>query len=332
LTAWDELLDEFRALGGTADNIRLGQGEYGRGLFPIDPSKPVAIRVPDNLLIAVADMVVENGVPRVGPSAKAGERERAWLDHYQKEFAWNGGGADEIRRIFEMAGQLPAELRNKLLTQYRCGLWFQAPTDELVTNCYFHARSIDYSGRSSVMPIIEMANHGSGANYDTSDGVALRGSFTGEIVVEYAEYDSYDYFLAWGFATQRPLAFSVSLTGEIDSTTLAIDQMFEGTTTPPQAWKPKIEKSGGTVKLPFLLIGHRRSPRIPRGIFYKLMRGAGFEGVEEAFDLVHHVNRLHFINMLVDLEGIDLPIARTLRTLAHYQLRAMSFCYGVREV
>jgi len=144
LTAWDELLDEFRALGGTADNIRLGHGEFGRGIFPIDQAKPIAVRIPDNLLIDVNDMVVAGGVPRVGPGAKAGEREKAWLDRYQAEFAWGGGGADEIRRMFEMAGALPAELRRGLLTQYNCGLWFKEPTEELIANRFFNARGINY--------------------------------------------------------------------------------------------------------------------------------------------------------------------------------------------
>lgn len=332
MTAWDELLDEFRALGGTADNIRLGQGEYGRGLFPIDPTKPIAIHIPDNLLVAVDDMVMENGAPCVGPAAKANAREKAWLDRYQREFAWGGGGADEIRKIFEMAGQFPDELRHKLLTQYRCGQWFKEPSDDLIANRFFNARKIDYGGRATVMPIVEMANHGSGGHYNLTGGVGLKGSFSGEIVAEYCQYDSFDYFLGWGFATQRPPAFSVALTGKIDSTPLQIDQMFEGVEAPPEVWIPKIEKTPDKVKLPFLLIGHRGFPRIPKGIFYKSMRAAGFQGVEEAFDLVHHANRLHFVNLLIALDGIDLPMARTLRAMAHYQLSAMSFCFGVREI
>ena len=87
------MLVEFRALGGTADNIRLGRGEFGRGIFPVDPAKPIAIRIPDNLLVAVEDMIFASGVPRVGPDAKTGDREKAWLDRYQEEFAWGGGGA-----------------------------------------------------------------------------------------------------------------------------------------------------------------------------------------------------------------------------------------------
>src|SRR6266480_2604064 len=62
LTSWHELLDEFRALGGTADNIRLGDGQFGRGLFPVDGTKPVAIHIPDSLLVPVTDLVVASGV------------------------------------------------------------------------------------------------------------------------------------------------------------------------------------------------------------------------------------------------------------------------------
>ena len=349
MNAWDELLDEFRALGGTADNIRLGHGEFGRGLFPIDPASPVAIHVPDNLLVAVDDMIVAGGTTRVGPNAKAGEREKAWLNRYQEEFAWGGGGVDEIRRIFEMAAALPDELRQMLLTQHRCGLWFKEPTEQLIAERFFNARSIDYRGCPVVMPLIEMANHGSGAHYDTSDGIALRGSFPGEIVVveltllgderergeivvEYSKFDSLDYFLTWGFATQRPVAFSVTLQGKIDSTPVTINQGFGGAMESERGWIPKIEKFSDRITLPFLMIGNRQAPRLPKGIFYKLLRDAGFSGFAESFDLIHHMNRMHFVNLLLALEDIDSPLARTMRTMACYQLRAMSFCFGVREI
>lgn len=94
----------------------------------------------------------------------------------------------------------------------------------------------------------------------------------------------------------------------------------------------KIEETADKIRLPFLMIGNRQFPRLPKGIFYKLMRDAGFAGFAKSFDLIHHLNRLHFVNLLLALEGIDLPLARTIRTMAHYQLRAMSFCFGVREI
>ena len=328
LSAWDELLEEFRALGGTAQNIRLGVGEYGRGLFPIDSAKPVHVHVPDNLLPGVEDIVMQNGVPRIGPNAKANGRERAWLNRYLEEFAWGPGGVDEIHRKFEMAGQLPQELRNRLTTQYRCGRWFEEPSERLIAIQFFTARSIAINGRPTIMPIVDLANHGQGPSYDLSGGVTLHGSFAGEIVTNYAEHDSYDYFVTWGFATQRPLAFSVRLAGSIDATAMEIGDAFEDTCPPPMVWVPQIDRTDSKVRLPFLLIGHRQSPRMPKGIFYRSMRDKGFKNVEETFDLIHHSNRLHFVNLLIDLEGIDVPIAHSLRTMAQYQLRAMSFCYG----
>ena len=93
MTTWNELLEEFRALGGTAENIRLGRGEFGRGLFPIEPGKPVAIHIPNNLLVPVGDWVFEGGAPRVGPNAKTGERlwtERLGKHHSASPVSANG--------------------------------------------------------------------------------------------------------------------------------------------------------------------------------------------------------------------------------------------------
>jgi hypothetical protein len=86
------------------------------------------------------------------------------------------------------------------------------------------------------------------------------------------------------------------------------------------------------VSLPFLLLGNTPYPRLPKGIFYRLMRAQGCKGFEEAFDIVRHLNRLHFIGLLEELEGFEQPIARSLRAMARYQLRALSFCYGIREI
>jgi len=48
---WEEMLEEFRALGGVAENIRLDDGPLGRGLFPIDAASPIRIFIPESLLL-----------------------------------------------------------------------------------------------------------------------------------------------------------------------------------------------------------------------------------------------------------------------------------------
>jgi len=83
---WEELLAEFRELGGIADNVALRQGALGRGIFPIDPEKPVRLRTPPNLLVASADTEVQQGRLVVRQSATLGGRERIFFERYQQGF------------------------------------------------------------------------------------------------------------------------------------------------------------------------------------------------------------------------------------------------------
>ena len=49
--SWDFLLSEFRRLGGIADNICLKEGEYGRGIFSVNPNLKARIFTPSKLLV-----------------------------------------------------------------------------------------------------------------------------------------------------------------------------------------------------------------------------------------------------------------------------------------
>ena len=89
--AWNEMLDEFRALGGVAENIRLDHGALGRGLFPIDPAKPIEISIPDNLLVSSAHVVIENETFRISPASPIGARGRAFMEQYERDFSWGTG-------------------------------------------------------------------------------------------------------------------------------------------------------------------------------------------------------------------------------------------------
>jgi hypothetical protein len=332
LSAWNDLLEEFRVLGGTADNIRLDHGQFGRGLFPIEPAKPVVIQIPPNLIVATSDMILAGGVPRVGPKARIGEREKSWLNRYQAEVAWGDGEAGGVRKMFDMAAELPGDLRQELLDQHHCGSWFEEPTADLILERYFQSRHIYHHGKDVVMPLIELINHGDGVRYRGADGIGVTGTFPGEIFVQYSDTDAFGFFLAWGFATPAPLAFSVALGVDNQSAPLKIGQRYAGQSRSERDWIPKIEKKAGKVMIPFLMIGNQRFPRLAKGIFYRAMREGGYSGFEETFDVIQHANRSRFLDLLKAVDGIDVPIARTLRSMAYHQLRAMSFCFGVREI
>ncbi len=329
---WDQMLDEFRALGGTADNIRLGEGPLGRGLFPVDPSNPVAIRIPDNLLLPVEDVVFENGAFRVGSRSTFGAREKSFMEDYQQHFSWGGGGRAEVQLIFEQAQAFPADLRRELKATHRCGVWFEECSNSLVQDQFIASRCITYKGRTVVMPIIELVNHGKGTHYDPADGLALRGKFADEVLVKYSDADSYGMFQTWGFVAAQPQAMSIGLAGKVGTEELHIERDFGEFRPLERVWVPAFSRKSDGSRLKFLMVGSRQYPRLCRGIFYKIMREAGHSGFEETFDVVLHVNRMHFLNLLSALEDVAVPMAQTLRRLALLQLQTLSFSYGVREV
>lgn len=325
------MLDEFRALGGTADNVCMREGVNGRGLFAVDPARPVALRIPDNLLIGRGDALFDGETFRVGPNATLGERERAFLEGYMNQFSWRGGRA-EIEQILDGAQMLPQELRHELRTKHFCGSWFEDATERLVQAKFLDSRCIGYKGRSVVMPIIELINHGAGAEYDTSNGVGISGNFPAEVFARYSDADTYGLFLNWGFAAEQPQAMSIVLTGEIAQTRFRIGRDLADLKPVGRAWVPKVSSGPDGIDLTFLVIGNRQYPRLSKGIFYKIMRDAGLSGFEEAFDLIQHSNRMHFLGLLAAIEDFSGPMVRTLKRMARLQLQSLSFCYGVRSI
>jgi hypothetical protein len=331
-SGWEDMLAEFRALGGTAENIRLAEGAFGRGLFPVDPARPVAIRIPDNLLLATGDVRFENGAFRVAAQAAIAPRERAFLEDYENGFSWGGGGKAEVERIFAQAQALPEALRAALMSQYYCGDWFKAPSDALMQERFIAARCIRYRGRDVVMPVVELANHGMGATYLTQDGVGLQGVFPGEVLIQYASFDPHGMFMIFGFAAEQEHAFSIALGGQVGQTPVRIGRDLGELSSTMRYWVPQHRLEGGMAKLQFLMLGNRQFPRLCRSIFYRIMRESGLAGFEEAFDTIRHANRMHFLSLLAALETVEGPMALSLRRMARFQLQAMSYCYGTASL
>jgi hypothetical protein len=193
--AWNEMIDEFRALGGVAQNVRLGHGPLGRALFPIEPSKPIDIRIPEDLLVPLDDVVIENNIFRISPASAVNDRVRAFVEAYERDFAW-GQGRLEVERFFGAMNELPEQLRIMLTAKFGFGRFFDSISPKMVERWFFGTRDIKFGDRRVIMPIIEMANHGGTADYDTQSGVALFGSFDGEVLVRYCTpTDPFDVFL-----------------------------------------------------------------------------------------------------------------------------------------
>jgi hypothetical protein len=230
-----------------------------------------------------------------------------------------------------MMNELPEAMQEMLTKQLGLGSFFQPPSPRLTATMFIASRAITASGgRRVIMPIIELANHGPGTQYDTQWGVSLHGQFDGEVLVRYTlPADPYDLFTHWMFAPQEPMGFSLKMNLTVGGKEIWIDREFNEEEAP---WVPKISVEGNRISLAYVLLGHRQFPRIPRGAFQRTMSDAGVEKSAEIFEIIQHVNRERFLDLLDGLEALNSQAVQPLRTLARNQLRALSCYYGLRPV
>lgn len=325
---WDEMLDEFRALGGAAENVCLREGRFGRGLFPIDPSRPIKLHIPESLLVDPKYAQCEGNVFRVSDRATIGARERRFLENYEQNFSW-GVSHQETADLLRMMHEAPPELREALSGSP----WLAGPSPEAIQERFLAARTIAYQGKTVIMPIVELANHGHATIYEKHNGVGLSGKFDGEILVRYRHCDPLLMFGQWGFASPEAFALSTPLNVETKSGNLAIGLVEHiGFVPGRNPFFPDVAADGRTTTLSFLMLGHKNYPRLPRGIFYRIMREAGLPNPEELFDWIQHLNRTALYRMIAAAEGAVPALGKRVRDVVRYQLEAMSHSYGAREV
>jgi hypothetical protein len=327
---WDEMLDEFRALGGTADNVCLRDGPFGRGLFPCEPSKPVKVLIPESLLVDVKHIEFENDAFPIGSGAKIGVREKLFLENYQQDFSW-GVCRRDIEELLQMMHDAPANLREILKTSFHAGRWLAEPTSNSIQERFLDSRIIYYKGSGVMMPIVELANHGHATRYEVECGVGLSGQFSDEVLVRYQLCDPWQIFGKWGFASDGEF-FALSLHMGLNKSGLIIERNDVKLEPGRKLYFPDVAIEDKQIKFSYLMLGHKNYPRLARGNFYRIMRDAGRTDAEETFDMIQHINRMRFYKLAAASEGAAPKLGHLLRNVARFQLEAMSHNVGAREV
>ena len=331
---WDQMIEEFRALGGGADNVVMKTGQFGRGLFPADPAKPVNLFVPENLLLKVADVGYENGSMRLKNGAQVGLKEKEFFEKYQANFGWGAGGREDCAAFIDAMDSLPGEIRDLLAKDFGLATLFRGEKQNRIEHRYLKSRMIGSKGRFVLMPVIELVNHGTnGVSFQYKNGITVAGTFPDEILVHYFEAtDPFTVFSTWGFAHEEAVAFSLQMNMPLGDRRLAVQRQLQEKAKLGDARAPTVKTNNKNIMLSHLMLGSSKFPRLAKGIFYRIMKDLVEENAEEVFDRIHHFNRMKFLELLTALEPHEGPMISTLRKMAIYQLQAMSHCVGVRPV
>jgi hypothetical protein len=333
---WDEMIAEFRALGGIADNVKRDEGKFGKGLFAIDPTTPVSIVVPKNLLFRIRDIeFTDDGVLQIkADSDEVGEREKAFFKRYHAAFDW-GDAREDLESFIRQMDALPQDVRDYLVTHFEFKDTFSGDVAVRARSRFLQTRMIAWKEFFVIFPVMELVNHAAAAPGFTvkDEAIEIGGTFADEIYVRYNVADPMGVFANWGFVSEELIAFSVKMGLKTGATQIMINRDLRKKTLVGDFLAPSVTREGDVVNLSYLMIGNGRYPRLSKGLFYRLMRDLGMEAqAEELFDHILHHNRTLFFNFLAVLENHEGPTITMLRRLCRHQLEAMSYSLGVREI
>lgn len=326
--SWDDLISAFRALGGVADNVVQRDGPLGRGIFPIDGSRPVRVHVPKSLLVPEKEIEVREGGLRVRQAAHVPPAARAFFDAYHAFASWSGGGREEVVGFLDGIRSLPEPVASALRKELHLDFLFERPSEATLRERFIKNRSITSGEATVAMPMVELINHScDGVSYDTADGVTVSGRFDGEVLVRYNLADTYLRFVHYGFVAPERFAFSLPMGIRHQRGEFTIRQDYDINRMHGDVPVPLTSSQGKALTLSHVLLGDRRNPYAPRAVFQQvLQRAAGIELAEaqELFDQILLANRTQFLKVLASCEEPEGAMVRQIRRMCRLQLEALS--------
>ncbi len=274
---WDFLLSEFRKLGGIADNICQKEGEYGRGIFSVDPSLQSRIFTPSKLLIKVDDIYLEDNKLRIKKDRKYDEEIRNFFNFYQDNFSWAHGGK-ETTELFEKGLSLFNSNLKELIKKYAAvdiderhkGKW-----DSVIKTLFLNARAIRFRDENVIAPVWELVNHKvrSLPFITTLEGISTPNypALKSELRFSYNNIGTIKRFFAYGFYCEETIVFSVPF--ELTFYPSKVTFCCKGNNLNDDSMK--IEKSNNKIILDGLPIFDVNHPKLPFHYFEEVLRRIG---------------------------------------------------------
>lgn len=331
---WEDMITEFRALGGVADNVELRDGIYGLGLFPIDAARPVDLHIPDTMVIPTEHVHSQGDDLVVSAESGKDPRVRAFFTRYQRHFSWGVQARADVEAFRRQYADLPDELLQALAG---IGIEISRPLGSKwePLELFKMTRAISYRGNSIFMPVTDLANHTRDARgFDLADGVRIAGTFPGEVFVHYGPADSLGRYFSQQFVSDEVAVFSLAINIPVGAggKTLIIGRRFgEKQTADQRTLLPVVREEGDNILLTHVMLGNDRFPRLPRTLFRRALPALPVELADELFQRIVSTNMLSYLQLLDTLDRFDAEPARQLRQVTRLQLKGIARSYGALD-
>lgn len=304
-SSFQDLLEVFVGLGGIAENICLREGEFGRGVFPVDSSRRTKIVSPKNLFVDSHNLRVSGDEIYIKDSSRLSLDERRFIESNYNH-AWQGGGSLGASEFLRYVLEMPEIVKSQLLA---CG-FIDTPMlngcldESAILKRFIDERVVGFGGKSVLASVWDLVNHSSFAPplRITSHGVETPpiepGS--GEVLHRYSEKNSpISMWKKYGFACDCIIAYSIPFNINLGAQSVrCAGQLGLG---------PKEKASfcviGETLSIKSLSVGCL-SVGLPRQNFKSILSSVGLPGevADLLFPKICEVN-LKARHVLVDLIG-----------------------------
>ncbi len=324
---WNFLLSEFRRLGGIADNVCQKEGEYGRGIFSVDPSLKARIFTPSKLLVKKDDIYLKDNKLRIKKDKEYNQEIRNFFNFYQDNFSWGSGGK-ETTELFEKELSLFNSNLKELIKKYALvdleerhqGNW-----ENVIKNQFLNARGVKFRNSSVIAPVWELVNHKvkslnfiinkegiSTPNYPTSNC---------EIRFAYNDMSPLNRFFSYGFFSEETIVFSIPFSMIINDFDIHIS--CKGKSLKDDSMK--IARSGNKIILEGLPIADVNHSRLPYDYFNEITKR--IDGIDLTKDLLLRIFELNISirrKILDESQLIDNEVSKMLTKVMLYEINLIS--------
>ena len=225
---FQNLLEQFIELGGTAENICLRKGELGRGVFPLDSVRRAKIFTPKKLLIDRGDICISHDEIYVKDSSRFSSQEKNFVEA-NYNYAWKDGGNDCSVEFLKYVSAISEPVKSQLLSYgfIDSALLNSCLDEKGVLKRFIDERVVRFEGKSVLAPIWDLVNHSS---FAPSIRVSPHGVETPpiepgleEVLHKYSEKNSpIAMWKKYGFACDCIFAYSIPFSITIRDQALAV--------------------------------------------------------------------------------------------------------------
>jgi hypothetical protein len=322
-----EILVEFRALGGIANNIDCRQAKNGRGLFALNPDLPIQLHCPPYLLLEHQSIQLDDQKHiQVSEKSNANKHLKSFYEKFHKRFGWSAGGFNQIKDFHNELVMLPKEIKEFLAILGWPETSFHELSDGEFLEYYLVSRQIDINSKRMIMPIIEMINHSpNGNNYIIQDGVKFNGNFKDEIFANYnCHVDMFHFYRNYQFVSPTNYLLSCDVSFDFPSIGQVFISRFDNIQNKDGSLKlPQVKKTKDQLSISFVELFNNEGNA--REIFSELIKthGVSLTKANEIFDgLIEHNKQVlnSFLDTCNKSEG---RVIEDLKTIAKTHLQIM---------